>query len=191
LTFENNDTEPELASATTIRRPGIPAAVVGALVVLGMVGFGGFAFYPAAKVGVRAPPSTSAELSNRAVTVVSPDDAIGIRSAVAAMDVPDAQRNEIERLALSRERQIGWIVFTDSMDPDGDAVAVESSGWIQHVVLTKAWTPVAVLFSTGSSIELTGVKDGAGGGITVALATRSGTIALKILSPGEKIEVMP
>ena len=190
MIFEN-PTELELASATTIRRPGVPAALVGALVALGLVSFGGFAIYPPAKVDFRPPPSTSAELSNSAVTVVSPDDPVGIRSAVAAMDVPDPQRIEIERLALSHERQIGWIVFTDSMDPDGDVVAVESSGWIQHVVLTKAWTPVAVLFSTGSPIEVTGVKDGAGGGITVALATRSGTIALKILSPGERIEVMP
>jgi hypothetical protein len=33
------------------------------------------------------------------------------------------------------------------------------------------------------------VRDGGGGGITVALATRSGSVPFRILLPGERIEV--
>jgi hypothetical protein len=28
---------------------------------------------------------------------------------------------------IERRQRLGWIVFTDSMDPDGDTVAVEAS----------------------------------------------------------------
>src|SRR5262249_11566573 len=125
------------------------------------------------------------------VTAIAYDDPVGIKSAIAAIDVPEAVRTEMERSVLARERQMAWMVFTDSMDPDGDVVSVRASGLIQRVTLSKAWVPVAVPISPGAPIEVTGVKDGLGGGITVALATRSGPVALRILTPGEKLEVMP
>ena len=96
---------------------------------------------------------------------------------------------QIQSAVLRRERQIGWIALTDSMDPDGDTVAGEAGGFVQNVVLDKAWVPVAVPLAGGMPIRITGVRDGGGGGITVAVATRAGAIALRILSPGEFIEV--
>lgn len=195
VTEANDNLEPQLAGASAMPRT-VAAGAVGALVVLGLIGFGGFAMLPTSdlpttQAQIRPPPATSAELSSNVVTVIPDDDLTGIKSAVAAMEVPKAQRPEIEKLVLSHERRIGWIVFVDSMDPDGDVVAVETGGWIQHVTLAKTWTPVPVLLSNNAPIEVTAVKDGAGGGITVALATRSGPVVLRILSPGEKIEVMP
>ena len=75
----------------------------------------------------------------------------------------------------------------DSMDPDGDTVAVEAGGIVQQVVLTKAWMPVAVPIDAGP-IAITGVRDG-GGGIKVALGTRSGAVTIRILAPGVRVEV--
>lgn len=181
--------EPDLAGAEPMRI-STPAGVVGLLALL-LFSSGTFYMLPGAKNDLRPPPSTAEELSGNVVTVIPPDDRIGIKSAISAMDAPEASRIEIERGVLSRERQIAWIVFTDSMDPDGDVVAVRASGLTQHITLTKAWTPVAVPISAGSPIEVTGVKDGLGGGITVALATRSGPVTLRALQPGEKLEIMP
>jgi hypothetical protein len=76
------------------------------------------------------------------------------------------------------------------MDPDGDTVAVEASGIVQHVVLSKAWMPVAIPLD-GGPIGITAVRDGGGGGVTVALATRGGPVTLRIMLPGEHMEVMP
>jgi hypothetical protein len=134
-------------------------------------------------------PGTLADLSERVVTQVNNENPRAVASAVAALRVPPAQRAEIEREVISKRRRIGWIVLTDSIDPDGDVVAVESDGIVQHVLLNKAWVPVAILIS--DMIGITAVRDGGGGGVTVALATRNGSQAVRIMAPGEHISVVP
>jgi hypothetical protein len=62
------------------------------------------------------------------VTFVAPDDRAGVAAAVAALKVPTAQRAEIAQAVIERKRRIGWIVFTDSMDPDGDASRSRARG---------------------------------------------------------------
>ena len=124
------------------------------------------------------------------MTFVSPDDGAGIKSAVAALKVTEPQRADIEQALIERRQRIGWIVFTDSMDPDGDTIAVEASGLTQEFVLTKGWTPVAVL-PDGEPIRVTAIRDGEGGGVTVAFATSAGTMPMRILQPGEHVEVVP
>jgi hypothetical protein len=61
-----------------------------------------------------------------------------VASAVAALKVAPPQRAEIEQAVIDRRRRLGWIVFIDSRDPDGDTLAVEASGLTQQIVLTKA-----------------------------------------------------
>ncbi|WP_194472966.1 hypothetical protein [Bradyrhizobium sp. CCBAU 51753] len=166
---------------------GVGGGVLAAILALSCALYA----FPAARTGLKAPPATAEELSAGVVTVVAPEDSIGIKSAIAAVDVPETARSEIARAVQTNQRQMAWLVFVDSMDPDGDVVAVRASGLTQNITLSKAWTPVAVPISPGSPIEVTGVRDGLGGGITVALATRNGPMTLRILSPGETLEVMP
>ena len=135
-------------------------------------------------------PSRPEELSANVVTFVSPDDRAGVAAAVAALKVPTPQRAEIEQAVIEGKR-LGWIVFTDSMDPDGDTVAVEASGLTQQIVLTKGWTPVAVTLEDSAPIYVTAVRDGMAGGITIAFATSAGAMPMRILRPGERIEIVP
>ena len=55
---------------------------------------------------------------------MSPDD----RAAIAALKVAPPQRAGIEQAVIERRQRLVWIVFVDSIDPDGDTVAVEASG---------------------------------------------------------------
>jgi len=133
-------------------------------------------------------PMRFADLSDSAVTPIDSTDATSIKAAAANLRLAPAVRAQIEQDVLAGRRRIGWIVFTDSMDPDGDAIVVEAGGLVQNVLLSKAWMPVAVPLDDGP-ITITAVRDGGGGGITLALATRQGPMGLRALVPGEKIEV--
>ena len=135
-------------------------------------------------------PQSIADLSDGFLTAVDANNSAAVAAAVSSLRLPPAQRAIVERSVLSGHRRIGWIVLTDSIDPDGDTVAVEAEGIVQNVVLNKAWMPVAVPMSGPSKIAITGVRDGGGGGITVALATRGGSVPFRILLPGERIEVV-
>lgn len=168
-----------------------PSRLAPALLLLGLIGGGVYAATdvdtkPTAKI-----PSRPEDLSANVVTFVSPDDRAAVASAVAALKVSPPQRAEIAQAVVDRRQRLGWIVFVDSMDPDGDTVAVEASGLTQQIVLTKAWTPVAVALADSGPIGVTAVRDGQGGGVTVAFATSSGTMPIRILRPGERIEVVP
>jgi hypothetical protein len=161
------------------------------LLLLGLIGGGVYAATDADTKPTGKIPSRPEDLSANIVTFVSPDDRAAVAMAVAALKVAPPQRAEIERAVVERRQRLGWIVFIDSMDPDGDTVAVEASGLTQQIVLTKAWTPVAVALDDSGPIGVTAVRDGQGGGVTVAFATSTGTMPVRILRPGERIEVVP
>ncbi|MCK1515901.1 hypothetical protein IVB22_25745 [Bradyrhizobium sp. 190] len=168
-----------------------PSRLAPALLLLGLIGGGVYAATDADTKPNTKIPSRPEDLSANVVTFVSPDDRAAVASAVAVLKVAPPQRAEIEQAVIDRRQRLGWIVFTDSMDPDGDTVAVEASGLTQQIVLTKAWTPVAVALADSGPIAVTAVRDGQGGGITVAFATSTGTMPMRILRPGERIEVVP
>jgi hypothetical protein len=167
----------------------VPVAIGAAFVALAGAAWIWFAVGSVGNApSVHLVPETFSDLADGLVTPVDAGNADAVAAAVKVLRLPEGQRGQIEREVLARQRRLGWIVLTDSMDPDGDVVSVESAGIVQHVVLNKAWVPVVVPV-TGAPIDITAVRDGGGGGVTVALGTRTGPITLRIMVPGEHIEV--
>ena len=134
-------------------------------------------------------PLRPEDLGKGVITAIDVKDHDAVAAAVSMLKTDDATRQRLAADILAGRRRIGWIVVQDSMDPDGDVVAIEASGIVQQVVLAKAWMPVPVVSDAGHRIGITALKDGGGGGITLALVTSGGPMPLRPLQPGEHIEV--
>ncbi|MFN3347329.1 hypothetical protein [Pseudorhodoplanes sp.] len=187
--------EPQQLPAPRIANPVLAPPLGMGPATLGLGGFlvaalaiGIWSFSKVERQTAAKAPNQISQLSDGFVTPISSGDHANIAAALAVLHLPEAQRLQVKRDVLEGRQRLGWIIFIDSIDPDGDIVAVEAAGLVQHVSLTKAWTAVAVPLS-GTPIGITAVRDGAGGGVTVALATRAGPVTLRILLPGERIEV--
>jgi hypothetical protein len=134
-------------------------------------------------------PSRPEDLGKGVITAVDLKDPDAVSAAIAMLRTDEGTRHRIAAGVEAGRRNIGWIVVQDSMDPDGDTIAIESGGIVQQVVLAKAWIPVPVLLGADKRIGITALKDGEGGGITLALVTSGGPMPLRPLAPGEHIEV--
>lgn len=186
-------TEPLLAPRQLIQ-PSPPAiiALTAAALLAGMgVWLGAMKGPVATDTGPIANhvPASPSDLATGFVSPVDPANRRAVEGAISHLQLAEPQRKVVARAVFQGQRRLAWIVFTDSIDPDGDVVAVESGGVVQHVTLSKAWTPVSVPLDETKVIGITAVRDGGGGGVTVALATRGGPVALRTMVPGERIEV--
>lgn len=178
---------PRIAGPLPAPSLGVGAAIIPVGLLVAGLALGTWIFSTKNHVPTQVPQHFS-QLDHGLVTPVLADDGGAVAAALSSLRLPDAQRAQVEREVLAGRQRLGWIIFVDSIDPDGDIIAVEAAGLVQHVTLTKGWTAVAVPLS-GAPIGITAVRDGAGGGVTVALATRAGPVTLRILLPGERIEV--
>lgn len=81
--------------------------------------------------------------------------------------------------------QLAWITLWDTDAEDGDAIRIESEGYSRLVVLTKEPVTFAIPVPLSGVVNIHGVKDGEGGGITVGLASGASKAIFPIMSVGQ------
>ena len=104
--------------------------------------------------------------------------------ALRTMQLPSDQQQALE----SQKSELVWLTVWDDRDEDGDIVAVESDGFRQQVQIAHAPARLALPRPRSGTVLLHGVRDG-GGGITVAVQSGGGQIALPPLTVGQAVTI--
>jgi len=94
----------------------------------------------------------------------------------AAIQVAPQQKNPV---------RLAWITLWDTDAEDGDTVKIESQGYSRTVILKKTPVTFAVPVSTSGIINVTGISDGDGGGITVGIASGDRKAVFPVMSEGQ------
>jgi len=81
--------------------------------------------------------------------------------------------------------KLAWLTLWDSDVEDGDVVRIDSQGYSRMVYLTKAPVTFAVPIPSSGIINVTGIRDGDGGGITAGIASGSSKVILPVMSVGQ------
>ena len=91
-------------------------------------------------------------------------------------------------VTAGRVRLVRLSVF-DSDVEDGDVAEIRSAGFRQVVPLTRAPIVLAVPVGPDNTIEIAGLVDGGGGGVTVGLVLLNGPLPLPPLSVGQVLRL--
>lgn len=109
--------------------------------------------------------------------------------AVAALIMSDVEKGKVRQAVANNTMRLAWVTLSDSEAEDGDWVQVTAGGFNQNVRLFKAPLRIVVPYVPGMPVAVTGLIDGDGGGITVAVHSGESTFGLKPLVKGETIMV--
>lgn len=85
--------------------------------------------------------------------------------------------------------KLAWITLWDSDAEDGDVVKIDSGGYSRTVNLTKTPVTFAIPVPKNELINVTGMRDGEGGGITTGISSGGTQVVFPIMSAGQKINL--
>jgi hypothetical protein len=143
----------------------------------------------------RVPPTTPVAIEEQQPkpqlmpSLIRPAAAAEVEQAIGAILGTDADKARLRGEIASGRTRIGWLTVLDSDVEDGDWVTVSSAGVSQQVRLYHAPTTIAVPYAPGVPVTVTGMVDGDGKSITVAVRAGTNTFVLAPMQPGTSVQV--
>ncbi|MGD9785494.1 MAG: hypothetical protein AB7E80_01050 [Hyphomicrobiaceae bacterium] len=173
--------QPGPATAAVVVGAGV--LLLAAAVVLGL--FDGFG----ASTGDGAEGANNARPKVASQSMIRPVAPQQVEQAIAALMMSEAQKTDV-RTAVTQDRaRLGWITVSDIRAEDGDWVRIAAGPFVQDVRLLNKPHTIAVPYLPGMPVSVTGLVDGGGGDITVAVYLGSSQISLKPLKKGEALHL--
>jgi hypothetical protein len=136
--------------------------------------------------GMRLTPLATSTL--KADLAATSPESVSSTPAGQAQERPSQQA--LQQVAAEPQHQrlrLVWITLWDTDVEDGDVVRIDSQGYSRTVKLTKKGDTFAVPVAANGVVQVTGISDGDGGGITVGLASGSAKAIFPIMSEGQML----
>ncbi|MGA3281245.1 MAG: hypothetical protein ABSD50_09700 [Smithella sp.] len=135
---------------------------------------------------VRIPSNTSDAADSKTKTP-SPSTPSQIVPNPSMKTVTAPSSNPVREVAPAKDHRIrlAWITVWDTDVEDGDVVRIDSQGYSRTILLKKKPLTFAVPVPASGVINVTGILDGDGGGITVGLASGASKAVFPIMSVGQ------
>jgi hypothetical protein len=137
-----------------------------------------------ARASLDLPPAAAEKLIadvKQAATIAAATSAPALSPGPAALPLP----LPIAQTAKPN-LELAWLTLSDFLDEDGDAVQISTGGLTRTILLRKTPTVIAVPLVSGDFLRVTGMRDGGGGGVTVAIQAGGPEVKL-ILDEGQTI----
>ena len=114
-------------------------------------------------------------------------DIAPVMKVVPAAAKPDTFPKPANDISQPSSIRLVWISVWDTDAEDGDVIKITSQGYSRKVTLTKKPIPFAIPVPTSGVINITGIRDGEGGGITVGLESGTSQAIFPIMSVGQTL----
>lgn len=173
------------------------AAVLTGAVLLGAYGINGSGlsgiFQPKDDVSEKQRQERQASFAAIVALPVTLVQAKDIAAAVEGMqltpELKQALMADLVRPAVAESPapalHLAWITLWDTDAEDGDTVRIDSQGYSRTVILKKEPVTFAVPVLADGTINVAGVSDGDGGGITVGVASGAAKAVFPVMSEGQ------
>jgi hypothetical protein len=123
---------------------------------------------------------------------VLPVDAALVTPGSPSMNMlllPEREKEAIRGEVAEGRLRVGALFLWDTLDQDADAVRVSGAGYGQEIVITHERKMIYVPYVPGSSVTITPIRDGGGGGVTLGVSTTLGPVPLPHLVVGQSLEI--
>lgn len=111
------------------------------------------------------------------------------KEAIQSMALPADQAQALSQAVAQGDVRLSWLTLRDFYDVDGDVIQLLSGGYSMTIPLTAEPKPFVIPMVQGVPLQVTGVTDGGGGGITLSVATSFGEVIVPSFNEGQTVTI--